>query len=66
MKLKIEYLNEDTGEKLIVKNDGEKVFYHYSEFHDPKEFGQLTGAIIKIGARERLIINAFYKLASEI
>jgi len=43
MKLKIEYINEETSEKLILKNKGNNVFYNSSRIHDNNEFEKLTG-----------------------
>ena len=66
MKLKIEYINEETNEKLIVKNKRDKVFYHSSEEHNANEFEQLTGKVLRLGKEERNIIDVFYKLAGEL
>lgn len=68
MKLKFQYINEETGEKLILKNEGSKVFYHSSEIHDPKEFEELTGKVLKfkLGEPEKLLIDSFYELAGKL
>ena len=65
-KLKFQYINEETGEKLVVKNIGSKVYYHSSQIHDPKEFEELSGKVLKLNKQERSIIDTFYKLAGEL
>ena len=66
MKLQLQYTDEDTGARIIVKNKGNEVFYHNSEVHDPKEFQCLTGRVFKLSDRERFLINSFYELAGKI
>jgi hypothetical protein len=66
MKLKLDFIDEETNERLIVKNKGTKVFYHSSEIHDPNEFEELTGKVLKLNEQHRSIINTFYKLAGEL
>jgi hypothetical protein len=66
MKLKIEFIDENTGQKISVKNKGSKVVYHDSEIHDPGEFETLTGKVAKLEPREKEIVDAFYKLAGNI
>lgn len=63
MKLRIEFIDEDTGNKIVVKNKGTKVFYQNSDVHDSGEFQELTGKVMKLESNEREIINTFYKLA---
>lgn len=66
MKLKIEFIDENTGQKIVVKNKGEKVFYQNSDIHDSREFEQLTGKVMKLESNEREIVNTFYKLAGSV
>ncbi|MGB4985616.1 MAG: hypothetical protein WBO70_07575 [Erysipelotrichaceae bacterium] len=63
MILKIEFINEDTGNKFVVKNKGIVVMYHDSEIHDKSEYEALTGRVMILDPNEREVINAFYKLA---
>ena len=66
MKLRLEYIDEETGVKVIVKNKGDIVYYHTSDVHDPREFQSLTGLMFRGTDIERNLINAFYKLAGEL
>jgi hypothetical protein len=66
MKLKIEYINENTGQKIVVKNKNNKVYYQNSEVHDSGEFEELTGKVLKLEPNEREIINTFYKLIGNL
>ena len=66
MKLKIEYINEETNEKFVLKNRNDKVFYHDSKIHDPKEYEELSGKVIKLSKEKRLLVNHFYNLAGEL
>jgi len=66
MKLKIEYIDENTGQKIVVKNKSDKVTYHNSDVHDAGEYEELTGKILSLPTFERTIINTFYTLAGEI
>ena len=66
MKLRIEYIDEDSGEKIIVKNKGNKVLFHSSEIHVPMEFEDLTDRVFKFEPNEKKIIDAFYDLASNL
>ena len=66
MKLKIQFIDETTGQKIIVKNKGSKVAYHDSEIHDEGEFETLTGQVNKLKGSEKLLIDTFYKLAGSI
>lgn len=66
MKLKIEFINEDTSQKIIVKNKGNKVFYHDSDIHDEREYEELTGKVLKLDFSIRKIIESFYNLSSSL
>lgn len=66
MKLKIEFINENTGQKIVVKNKHTKVMYHNSEVHDSGEYEELTGKVMRLEPNEREIVNTFYKLASSV
>lgn len=66
MKLRFEFIDEDTGQKIVIKNKDNKVFYHNSDVHDSKEFEELTGKIMQFDTVERELVNAFYKLAGDI
>ena len=64
MKLKIEFIDENTGQKIVVKNKGAKVMYHNSEVHDSGEYEELSGRVmLNLEPIEREILNTFYKLA---
>ena len=66
MKLKIEYINEDTSEKLILKNRDGKVYYHSSRTHDPREFQPLSGLVLKLPEDEREVVRYYYELAGRL
>lgn len=66
MKLKIEYIDEDSGQKIVVKNKGTKVFLHNSDTHDSREYEELTGQVSKLEGAEKEIVDTFYKLAGAI
>lgn len=66
MQLKLEYINEETGVKVVVKNKGDEVYYHNSDVHDPKEFERLTARVFNGDDIERDLINEFYKLAGKL
>lgn len=66
MKLKFEFIDEDTGQKIVIKNKDNKVFYHNSDVHDSKEYEELTGKFVEFDTVERDIIYTFYKLAGNI
>ena len=66
MKLKFEFIDEDTGQKIVIKNKDNKVFYHNSDVHDSKEYEELTGKIVEFDTVEREMIDTFYKLAGNI
>jgi hypothetical protein len=66
MKLKIEFYDFETNEKFILKNDGDKVKYHHSEIHDPKEFEMMTGKVMKLSANQKKVVQAFYDLAGQL
>jgi hypothetical protein len=66
MKLKIEFIDENTGQKIVVKNKGTKVMYQNSNIHDSGEFEELTGKVLKLEPNEREIVNTFYKLAGSV
>ena len=66
MKLKLTYIDEETGVKVVVKNKGNEVYYHISDIHDPKEFERLTGQVFNGDDIERNLIDAFYKLAEQL
>lgn len=66
MKLKMEFINEDTGKKFVVKNKGTVVMYHDSEIHDKSEYEELTGRVMRLEPNEREVVNTFYKLAGVI
>ena len=66
MKLKIEFIDENTGQKIVVKNKDTKVMYHNSEVHDSGEYEELTGKVMKLEPNEREIVNTFYKLAGSV
>lgn len=66
MKLKIEFIDENTGQKIVVKNKGTRVMYQNSEIHDAGEYEELTGKVLRLETNEREIVNAFYKLAGII
>lgn len=66
MKLKFEFIDEDTDQKIVIKNKGNKVFYHDSDVHDTGEYEELTGKIMKFDAIEKEMVNTFYKLADNI
>lgn len=66
MKLKIEYINEETNQKIIVKNKGSKVVYHNSETHNSNEYEELTDRIVKLEKDEREVVNAFYQLCGNL
>lgn len=63
MKLKFEFINEDTGQKVVVKNKDTSVFYHDSDIHDTNEYEELTGKVLSLSKEQREIINTFYKLS---
>ena len=67
MKLKIEFIDENTGQKIVVKNKDTKVMYHNSEVHDPGEYEELSGRVmLNLEPIERKILNTFYKLAVSV
>lgn len=66
MKLKIEFIDESTGRKIVIKSKGTKVMYHDSEVHDSGEYEEMTGKVMKLESTEREIVNTFYKLAGTI
>lgn len=66
MKLKIEFIDENTGQKIVVKNKETKVIYHNSDVHDAGEYEELTGRVLKLEPNEREIVNTFYKLAGSV
>lgn len=66
MKLKIEFIDENTGQKIVVKNKGTKVMYHNSDVHDTGEYEELTGKVLKLESNEKEIVNTFYKLAESV
>lgn len=66
MKLKFEFIDENTGKKIIVKNKDTKVMYHNSEVHNSGEYEELTDKIMKLEPNEREIVNTFYKLAGSV
>lgn len=66
MKLKIQLIDENNGQKIVVKNKGTKVEYHDSEIHDAGEFETLTGQVNKFKGSEKLLVDAFYKLAGSV
>jgi hypothetical protein len=63
MKLKLTYINEETGVKFVIKNKGPLVYYQNSDVHDPKEFEPLTGQLFNGNQIERDLIETFYGLA---
>jgi len=66
MKLKFEFIDENTGQKIVVKNKDAKVMYHNSDVHDAGEYEELTGKVLRLEPNEREIVNTFYKLASSV
>lgn len=66
MKLKIEFIDEKTGQRIVVKNKGNKVMFHSSDIHDSGGFEELTGKVMSLEPQEKEIINTFYKLAGSI
>jgi len=67
MKLQIQFLNEETGQKILVKNRGSQVLYHDSDIHEPHDWVELTVKILEIQPNGRELVNAFNELAgSEI
>ena len=66
MKLKFEFIDENTGQKIVVKNKDAKVMYHNSDVHDASEYEELTGKVLRLEPNEREIVNTFYKLASSV
>ena len=66
MKLKIEFIDENSGQKIVVKNKDTKVMYHNSEVHDSGEYEELTGKVMRLNPNEREIVNTFYKLAGSV
>lgn len=66
MKLKIEFIDETTGQKIVIKNKDSKVLYHNSEIHDSGEYEEMTGKVLKLEPNEREIVNTFYKLAGRV
>jgi hypothetical protein len=66
MKLKIEFVDDTTGDLVILKNKGDKVLYHNSSEHEHKEFEDLTGQIKKFSEPLRTVVDAFYTLAGKV
>lgn len=66
MKLRIEYIDEDTGIRIVVKNVVDVVYYHNSDIHDEDEFEILTGHVFNGDDVELHLTRAFYKLAGEL
>jgi hypothetical protein len=66
MKLKIEFVDQNTGQKIVVKNKETKVMYHNSNVHDAGEYEELTGKVMKLETNESEIVNTFYKLAGSV
>ena len=66
MILKIEHIDENTGQKIVVKNKETKVMYHNSDVHDAGEYEELTGKVLKLESNEKEIVNTFYKLAESV
>jgi hypothetical protein len=66
MKLKIEFIDENTSQKIVVKNKGSKVFYQNSNVHDSGEFEELSGRVMSLEPNEKEIVNAFYKLSGSL
>jgi hypothetical protein len=67
MKLQIQFLNEETGQKILVKNKGSQVLYHDSDIHEVDEWVRLTVKILEIHPNGRELVNTFYELGgSEI
>lgn len=66
MKLKIKFIDENTGQIIIVKNKETKVLYHNSNIHDHNEFEIISGQVMKLEPNEKEIINTFYKLSSKL
>ena len=66
MKLNFTFIDEDSSQRIIVKNKGEKVFYHDSEVHDSGEYEEVTGKVLKLEPKVREIVNTFYTLAGKL
>ncbi|MCK9417708.1 hypothetical protein M0Q97_13780 [Candidatus Dojkabacteria bacterium] len=66
MKLKIEFIDENTGQKIVIKNKNSKVMYHNSDVHDSGEFEELTGKVMKFEPNEKELVNTSYKLAGSV
>jgi hypothetical protein len=66
MRLKFEFYDSDTNEKFILKNDDDKVKYHHSDRHDPKEFQMMSGQVMKLSDKQRKVVQAFYDLAGQL
>lgn len=66
MKLKIEFIDEDTDRVFIVKNKHDAVFYHDSNIHDPSEFQKLTDSVKRFNKDQHEVINMFYSLSSKL
>lgn len=67
MKLQIHFINEETGQEILVKNMGSQVLYHDSDIHEVDEWARLTAKTLEALPTGREIVNAFYELAgSEI
>lgn len=64
MKLKIDYIDENTGQRFIIKNKHLRVYYHDSNVHDSNEFEELTGKVLKLDEPIRSLVSEFYKLSS--
>jgi len=63
MKIRLEYIDEESGEILILKNKESKVFYHDSKIHDSGKFEELSGLVKKFNKKEKEVVRAFYELA---
>ena len=55
MKLKFEFIDEDTGQRIVIKNKDNKFFFHNSDVHDTTSglFGyeiSMEGEIINTGS----------------
>jgi hypothetical protein len=66
MKLKIEFIDENTGQKIVVKNKGTKVMYYNSDDTDVFEYKELTDMSCKLDKHEKDIFDTFYKLAGSL
>jgi hypothetical protein len=64
--IKIEFYDFDTNEKFILKNENDKVKYHHSQRHDPKEFEMMTGKVMKLSDKQKKVVQAFYDLAGQL